>query len=452
MTDVDVVVVGARCAGAPLAALLARGGARVAVLERSTFPQDTLSSHTIQADALAFLDRLGVLDRVRATGARFTTRVDTRLEDYRFVADWPMRPGDPGGTANIRRHVLDPILADAAADAGADVRTGSRVVGLLRDRDRVAGVRVRSGGAEHDLRATLVVGADGRTSTVAALVGARAYHVTRNRRAYYWSFFENADAGPVPTFVFHRYADRFILGAPSDGGLHFVGVSPELGQLDAFKRDLEASFLAHATGCEPVAHAIRDARRATRIFGIGRFGGYFREAAGPGWVLAGDAGHFKDPAGGRGMGDSFLQVDALAPKLLGALGSPAELDRVTAEWGRWRDREFVPDHWMATDLGAAGPVPAVTPELVRRLVERRGSAEFLGLLAHRTSPAQVLAPGKVLGAAAALLRRPERGRMLRELPALVGEDLRRRKLARRPVHASVDAIADRHRDEEPAPA
>src|ERR671934_1985756 len=94
----DVVIVGARCAGSPLAALLARRGVRVALVEQATFPRDTLSSHIFEADALAFLDRLGVTQELRGTGAPFSERMDLRVEDVHGPAlEWPLKPGDVGG-------------------------------------------------------------------------------------------------------------------------------------------------------------------------------------------------------------------------------------------------------------------------------------------------------------------------------------------------------------------
>lgn len=125
----DVVVVGGRCAGAALAALLARRGVEVALVEQARFPRDTRSSHIFQADALSFLDQLGLTERLRAAGAPFVDRTDTRVGDVRIAADWPRRPGEPGGLMSVRRFVLDPILADAAAAAGADVRMGTKLVG-----------------------------------------------------------------------------------------------------------------------------------------------------------------------------------------------------------------------------------------------------------------------------------------------------------------------------------
>src|ERR1700758_4841596 len=134
----DVVVVGARCAGSPLAALLARQGVKVALVERATFPRDTLSTHIFEADALAFLNQLGLTEQLRATGAPFISRIDIRAEDFRWSIEMPLRAGDVGGFASIRRFVLDPILVGAAEESGAQVRMGSAVTGLVQDGGRVS--------------------------------------------------------------------------------------------------------------------------------------------------------------------------------------------------------------------------------------------------------------------------------------------------------------------------
>jgi flavin-dependent dehydrogenase len=425
----DIAVVGARCAGAPLAALLARRGVRVALLEQATFPRDTLSSHLFESDALAFLDRLGVTQRLRGTGAPFADRTDLRVEDVHLpAAKWPGQPGDVGGLTSVRRLVLDPILAGAAEEAGAEVRMGAKVTGLIEDGGRVAGVRVGDG----EIRARLVVGADGRGSTVADLVGARKYNLVPNERALYWAFFE--DAAPVAerTFVSHRWADRFILGIQSDGGLYQVLVWPEFADVDRFKGDLEGLFADQASSCAPIAEAISGARRVGKIFGAVRWAGFFREASGPGWVLIGDAGHFKDPAPGRGIGDAFLQADTLAAAI--AEGLEGDLDQPMAGWARWRDDEFAEHYWLACDLGRSGTLPAVLPEIFRDLHERGQVDEFLDLLNHRAKPSEVLTPPRLLKATTKVLARRGRLANLREVATLLGDDIRRRRLNRRPAY------------------
>ncbi len=445
MEQFDVIVVGARCAGSPLAALLARRGVRVAVVEQATFPRDTLSTHSFQAQALAFLDRLGVMNQIRATRAPLVGHFDVRQEDLKYITPIPQRPGDVGGSASVRRTLLDPILVQGAAEAGADVRMASKVTGLVHDGGRVAGVQVTQSGSQTTLKARLVVGADGRNSTIASLVGARKYNLTPNERFSYWSFFEGADPGSEPAFVQHRWGERLVFATPADSGLYQAGVVAGLRELPRFRADLEGSFMEYILSCDPVAQALRNARRVGKIFGMLRWEGFFREATGPGWVLVGDAGHFKDPTPGQGIQDAFRQVDALAPAIAGALdGSGVELDRALADWARWRDRDAAGHYWLATDLGKAGTLPTVFPEMQRRLLEQGKIGAVIDLFTHRSYPSQVVTPPRLLGATGRLLLQPgcDRRKLLRDIGALISADVRRKRLNRRPAYAAAAACTD----------
>jgi flavin-dependent dehydrogenase len=442
---VDVVVVGSRCAGAPLATLLARAGVRVAVLERAVFPRDTLSTHIFQAHALAFLDRLGVTERLRATGAPFIGRSDGRTGDLQWSVPWPQRPGDVGGAASIRRTVLDPILAETASQAGADVRFGSTVTGVLTDYGRVTGVRVDQGGIQSRIEAPLVVGADGRNSTIASLVGARKYNLTSNQRFVYWSFYEHANPGSDPAVIFHHWAGKIVIGCPADNGLYQVIVIPELAELPRFRAELDARFHDYARQCAPVAEAITGARRVGKFFGMLRWEGFFREACGPGWVLVGDSGYFKDPTPGQGIGDAYNQVDTLAPAIVNGLGgSSSGLDNALAAWGRWRDEDQAEHYWFATDLGKAGPPPAVLVEVARRLHAAGRIDLFLDVFNHRAKPSRVLTRSRVLTATGSLLARRgcQRRALLREVRGLVAEDGHRKHLMRHPAYTAASQSTD----------
>ncbi|MFI9803929.1 FAD-dependent oxidoreductase [Streptomyces sp. NPDC052301] len=446
--EFDVIVVGARCAGATLGALLARRGLRVAVLDQATEIRSTLSSNILQADSLAFLNRLGVWERLRAAGVTTMSHIDMRLEEFRCRAAFPQEPGDVGGAACIRREVLDPVLVDAARSSGAEVRLGTRVVAVIREGGRVTGVRAVSGGVETRLRARLVVGADGRNSKVAEACGSRMYHVSPGERSYYWTYFEGSDTGPRPTFVFHRWGDRHMLGGPADNGLYIVGVSPQQHERESFRADLDGSLHAHAMRCAPIAEALAGATRVSRIYGIRRFFGYFREAAGAGWVLLGDAGHFKDPAGGRGIGDAFHQAERLADGVADAIGSRAGIDRAVAEFGRWRDRTYAEYYGLAADLGVTGPIAGVVPRVVRGLHARGRLDGVLNLLSHRSSVLEVLTPARVLGATGGhLLRAPgQRRATLGELGRLATTEIRRRNAMRKPVFQSSPAPTPAQQD------
>jgi len=174
-TRYDAIVVGARCAGAPTAMLLARRGHKVLVVDRATFPSDTVSTHLLHPPGVASLRRWGLLERLEATGC---PPIDTYAFDF-----GPFTISGAPGTEEApvaygpRRTVLDKLLVDAAAEAGAEVREGFTVQDVVLTDGRVTGIRGqdRHGRAVTE-RARVVVGADGRHSHVARAVGPEHYH------------------------------------------------------------------------------------------------------------------------------------------------------------------------------------------------------------------------------------------------------------------------------------
>ena len=448
----DVIVVGARCAGSPLATLLAREGLKVAVVERAAFPKDTLSTHIFQAPAINFLKRLGVFEKVLETGARTYTRVDLRQEDFACTFDVDQRPGDGGAFMSVRRFVLDPILLDAAAEAGAEVLMSTGVTGLSRDGDRVAGVTAACQGKERVLHAKLVVGADGRNSRVAELAGARKYNVVPSERFGYWWFFADADPGRDPALIYHRWDGRFVIAMPADGGLYQVVLLPDMRFLPDFRRDREAAFMAHARSCRPVAEVLAGAHPVGKMFGILKFECFFRESAGPGWALVGDAGHFKDPAPGQGIADAFRQAEALAPVIVRAVNeSDAALDAAVTAWARWRDSDAAEHSWLAADFGAAGSAPTVVVEITRRLYQQGGAVQLGDVFQHRVKPSTVFTPAVLLKGAASAMRKPgaDRAQILREVRDAIATDSRRRRLNRRPEFVPVTEHRDAGETEVP---
>ncbi len=141
MPDYDVIVIGARCAGAPLAMLLAQQGRRVLAIDRAQFPSDTISTHFMWPRTTAFLAKWGLLDELAATGCPPIEKVRIHFGDATLEG----RPEAVDGTAIMycpRRTVLDALLVDAARRAGAEVRERTLMRELLRDGDRVVGVRL----------------------------------------------------------------------------------------------------------------------------------------------------------------------------------------------------------------------------------------------------------------------------------------------------------------------
>lgn len=283
----DVVIVGGRCAGASLAILLGRAGLRVCVVDRAQFPSETLSTHGVQPCGVKILDDLGVLEPLSKTAALIESAtlafddVKVELSGASELMGAPM--------LNARRITMDTVLLDAAAAAGAEVRTQTAVTGLLEDGDRVVGVETRTG----ELRARLVVGADGARSTVARLVNAPEYDRTPAGRVLTWAYFEGATA-PASHMWLGKIGDLTFLASPTDSDLFLAAVGLSINRKSEVIDDRETSF-ADGLGAWPELNScVAGARRVGPIRVMSRWHGFFRQSAGPGWVLVGDAGHFWD--------------------------------------------------------------------------------------------------------------------------------------------------------------
>jgi len=418
----DVIIVGARCAGSPLATLLARAGLRVCVVDRARFPSDTASTHGVQPSGVRILERLGVLEPLlKVTPA--IERATLAFDDARVkVDDFTALVGAPMLTA--RRVTLDAILLEAAAAAGAEVRTQTAVTGLIEDRGRVAGVKTKAG----ELRAPLVVGADGARSAVARLVGAAKYNETPAGRLFTWAYFEGAEADDGHMWL-GSIGDHGFLAFPVDAGLFMAAVVPSIDRRDEVLGDREAAFAAGLAHWPELEAAMAAARRVGAIRGMSR-DGFFRQSAGPGWVLVGDAGHFKDPTPGQGISDALRQAVALAPAIEKTLGSTGAADQALHDWWRWRDRDAWEMYWFAHDMGAPGPPPRlVVHEIERRIASNPKLTDgLMRVFNHDVTPSKVFTPSLALAATAkALVTSPgQRKVVLREARTLAANNWRRR--------------------------
>jgi menaquinone-9 beta-reductase len=423
----DVIVVGARCAGSPLATLLARAGLRVCVVDRARFPSDTASTHGVQPSGVKVLGQLGVLDELlKVTPA--IERPTIAFDDAEVqVGNLTELVGAP--MLSPRRVALDAVLVEAAAAAGAEVRTRTAVTDLLEDHGRVTGVRTKAG----ELRAPLVVGADGVNSSVARLVGARKYDQTPAGRLFTWGYFEGVQADDGAMWL-GAIGDHGYLAFPTDGDLFMAAVVPSIERRDEVLADRESAFASELAHWPTLEAIVAGARRVGPIRAMSR-DGFFRESAGAGWVLIGDAGHFKDPTPGQGISDALRQAAFLAPVIQSALDSPGTADSALREWWAWRDRDAWEMYWFAHDLGAAGPPPLLVQEIQGRIAANPGLLDgFLRVLNHDVPPSRVFTRWLALRTLGkALVEKAGRRRvLLDDARTLVINNWRRR----RPSHPS----------------
>jgi 2-polyprenyl-6-methoxyphenol hydroxylase-like FAD-dependent oxidoreductase len=423
----DVIVVGARCAGAPLATMLARVGLRVCVVDKDRFPSDTLSTHAIQPAGVQVLERVGVLDGLLKIAPPMVRGRMVFDEDVAVIDDVIAITGAP--VLSVRRVTLDEILVNAAAEAGAEVRTQTAITGLVMDRGRVAGVTTGTG----KLCAPLVVGADGTRSAVAKMAGAKEYHPTPNGRVFMWAYYEG-DPTNGEIWI-GKIGDHAYLVTPTDNGLCLVAACPSIDRRDEVRADREAVYEAGVRGWPELYAGVAGARREGPIHTMANMRGFFRTSAGPGWTLVGDAGHFKDPTPGQGIADALRQSEKLAAAIERALGGGSGTpDQILHDWWRWRDEDAWEMYWFAHDMGAAGPTPPLLRQAQRRIAaDPRLMTATLRIFNHDLRPSQVFTPAFSLTTMAqALWRgRGQRRAIMLEAGTVALNQARRRRAARR---------------------
>jgi 2-polyprenyl-6-methoxyphenol hydroxylase-like FAD-dependent oxidoreductase len=385
----DAIVVGARCAGAPTAMLLARRGYRVLAVDRATFPSDTVSTHLVHPPGVDALRRWGLLDRVIATGC-------PAIHTYAFDFGPFTLSGVPGAhRADVayapRRMVLDKILVDAASAAGAEVREGFAVEEIVLDAPRVVGIRGRSrGGAAVIEHARVVVGADGLHSLVARAVDAPQYHEKAPLLAAYYSYWSGLPM--AGRFESYSRPHRGFATWPTNDGLTLVIGGWPYAEFEGNKADVEGHFLETIDLVPDFAERLRGARREERFAGMA-VPGYFRKPFGPGWALVGDAGYNKDFITAQGIQDAFRDAELCVRALDEAYSGRRPFEEAMADYQAARDAHVLPMYELTAEIASLEPP---SPELQQILQAARGSQEAMDAFARVN--AGVTSPREFFGA------------------------------------------------------
>jgi len=370
----DAVVVGASLAGCSTAMLLARAGARVALVERQPDPAafKRICGHFIHPSALPALERLELMDPLLTAGA-----ARSRLSMW---SPWGWIEQPPHTTLrpaiNLRREVLDPLVRQVAAGTpGVELLLGQTVDGLVWKDAGFGGVELKArDGATTTLRSRLVVGADGRASKVAELAGLTGREVAHGRFSYA-AYFDERGAGDAATAHVWMMDPQWGARFPTDGGLTLYGCMPTKDRLPEFKRDLAGalrSFMAGLPNPAPVEHA----EMVSPVYGKVDMPNVSRGPIGPGLALVGDAALATDPLFGVGCGWAFegavRLADAIAPALLG----DEPLERALARYRRRHRRALALHSWLIDDYSGGRRFTAFERGLFRaaahddRLAER----------------------------------------------------------------------------------
>jgi len=363
--DCDVIVVGARVAGSILATLLGEAGHRVLLLDRSSFPSDTLSTHFFRAPALSAFNQVGVYDEVQAVAPHLT--VNYNVVDGIVFPEPVDRPADYSFYMCVRRITLDDMLVRRAKRTPTvELREGAQVTGLLREGSRVVGVRWKDSNGFAEATARVVVGADGVRSFVAKEVGVQAEHEEPINRAMYYAYYRGIRPNEGPAAEFHYRGNYLVYCFPCDGDLTLLAASVPITEFAEFKRDSEAKFLNELRAMTALAPRLAHSEREGPIRGTGSIPGYLRIPYGVGWALVGDSGMVMDPWSGQGIDQASTHAVTLARQLADYL--TAKTDWETAMKAYHRDRnEFSLKTYQRTCTYGVDLRP-----MTRAALERRG--------------------------------------------------------------------------------
>jgi len=388
----DAIVIGARCAGAPTAMLLARKGYRVLVVDRAEFPSDTVSTHVVQAPAVASLRRWGLLDQVVATGC---PPIETYSMDFGpVVIEGTPLPVDGSSTAYApRRTVLDKILVDAAADAGAEVRERFSVEELVIEDGVVVGIRGHGqGGASVVERARVVIGADGRNSEVAKAVQPAQYNEKPRLMQAYYTYWSDL---PVDGFNIYDRGNRGWAATPTNDGLTMLVVGWPAAEAQDYRADYEANYLKTLDLAPEFADRVRAATREERFTGAS-VPNYFRTPFGPGWALVGDAGYQRDPITAQGITDAFRDAELCANALDLTFGGRRSFDDAMSDYHAARDGQVMPIYEFTAQVASFEAPSEQMQQLLGAIHGNQpGMDAFLSLTAGTLSPAAFFDPDNI---------------------------------------------------------
>ncbi|MFE0652019.1 NAD(P)/FAD-dependent oxidoreductase [Streptomyces sp. NPDC059534] len=403
-SEYDVVISGASIAGSAAAILLARRGARVALLERRSDPSayKVLCTHSITANAYPVLDELGLVPALEKAGAV--------RNDARWYTRWgwieprpaPTGPGLPYAY-NIRRSVLDPLIRSHAAETpGVDLLLGHQVTGLIDEAGRTVGVRASTPQGEREIRARLVVGADGKDSAVAKLAGIPTRQYENARFGYLAHFRDLPLHGGIGQTWFLEPDMAYAF--PNDDGVTVLAVLPDKKHLPAFREDLEGSFLSFVRSL-PEAPPIDSAERVSKIIGAVNYPLLSRDPTAPGIALIGDAALTGDPLWGVGCGWALQSAQWLATAVAPATTGHADLDTSLAAYARTHRRRLAPHQYLAADYAKGRRFNPMERLMFSAATRDGATARHMHLFASRLiSPLQFLNPLALARAASVNLR------------------------------------------------
>ncbi len=352
--DFDVIIVGARIAGATLAALLGGRGWRVLVLDKVSFPSDTLSTHFFRSPALHAFERMGVLEQVTSLAPPLKVL-------WNYIDGHVIREPVQGEEKHLdfflceRRITLDWILFQRILrEPTVEIHQGAHVKELIWSDGRVTGVRWNEEDGTRQASARVIVGADGFYSTLVKALEPAVETQYPVQRCMYYTYFAGIDPLEEPTAEHHFAGDSLTYVFPTDANLTLVALSLPISEFPTFKKDPLNLLRKHLESLPLLASRLRQAEITAEVRGAGNIPGYQRVPYGPGWALVGDAQQIMDPWSGMGIDHTTTHASFLADALEGWLREDSEweasMERYHQQARAWSEKSYRRTCTYAADL------------------------------------------------------------------------------------------------------
>lgn len=394
--DFDVIVVGARVAGASLAYELSKAGFEVLLVDKARFPSETLSTHNFLNNSLAMLREMGVLDRLLETRTPLYSRAFVQFDDTVIDGRFPEVDGETQCLC-IRRKYLDLMLQEHAKEqAGVTMAEGFRLTDVIKEGEAVTGVRgVYRNGETASFKAKLVVGADGRLSTVRKLVNSPCLISVPTDFASYVGYYEGYRQDGDIHVELYKIGDKMGIVFPTSDHLYVVGVMFPLSDgywMDRFQSSPDTAMLEIAESGfagAPLSGRLRKAVQAEKVRGLQGYDNDWYQGMGRGWALVGDALSFKDPVVGQGMPDALYGARILTGILSRHADWNADWDRMADEYQHRMEAQMMPRFQMACQFTKNVPFTQ-EQRMVNRFIAASPEATsgFLGVYNRAVEPQQ----------------------------------------------------------------
>ena len=356
----DAIIIGARCAGASTAMLLARLGHNVLLVDRTAVPSDIPHGHFIHRKGPNRLHAWGVLEQIEASGCPLVTDSVLSAGGVPMMGKDLRVDGVPFGCAP-RRSVLDKILVDTAVATGAELRDQCVVEEFLSDGDQITGIKGRDlrTGQRFSESAHIVIGADGRNSSLAKAVQALVYEEKPSVSCYYFSYWSGVD---IDRLEVHVGRQQVIFAFPTNDSLFAVFIGQPIEQFSAFRANIEGHFMESLAQAPQLAEQIHAGHQEERFYGTADLPNFFRKPYGPGWALVGDAGHHKDPFMALGIADALRDAELVSAAVHDGLTGVRPMQAALADFEQQRNEESRPSYYENLARATFTPPP---PEFVQ---------------------------------------------------------------------------------------